>query len=466
MTMLRRVIFGAVVCVACGDDSTGPSTPPAPEIEAAEVWASEHNVLSAVVSVRARHTDSVRVRFHLADESSAVDSVTPVAALDGAAATIPVLGLLPERAYLLRVVTYGAGGTVVGEPLELTTSSLPTDLPQYTATGDAPAPGYIVFAAGKYGLVIDNSGRIVWYRWFADGPGLNFMAEPTGRYVARPETPGAIAPHRWVELDPLGNITRTFGCARGLEPRFHDLISDATGGYWILCDETRIMDLSAYGGVADAQVTGTVVQHVDANGALLFEWSPFDHFAITDVEPAALTGAAVNWTHGNSLDLDADGDLLVSFRNLAEITKIDVPTGAVRWRLGGLRNEFTFVDTPFPAFSRQHGVRAYAPGALMILDNLGNAAESRAERYTIDESRRTARLTTSYGAGPGVVAALGGSVQDIAGGHTLVSYGPAGRVEEYDETGRVVWRIERNAGYIFRAQRIRSLYAPGVGTAR
>lgn len=47
-----------------------------------------------------------------------------------------------------------------------------------------------------------------------------------------------------------------------------------------------------------------------------------------------------------------------------------------------------------------------------------------------------------------------------------MSFGTAGRVEEYDATGRVVWRIEGNAGYVFRAQRIRSLYAPGVGTAR
>ena len=50
--------------------------------------------------------------------------------------------------------------------------------------------------------------------------------------------------------------------------------------------------------------------------------------------------------------------------------------------------------------------------------------------------------------------------------HTLVSYGNGGRVEEYNATGRVVWRIEGKPGYIFRAQRIRSLYYPGVGTAR
>jgi hypothetical protein len=65
-----------------------------------------------------------------------------------------------------------------------------------------------------------------------------------------------------------------------------------------------------------------------------------------------------------------------------------------------------------------------------------------------------------------VSAQLGGSVQELPGGRTLVSFGTAGRVEEYDAAGNVVWRIEGNPGYVFRAQRISSLYAPGVGLPR
>jgi hypothetical protein len=44
----------------------------------------------------------------------------------------------------------------------------------------------------------------------------------------------------------------------------------------------------------------------------------------------------------------------------------------------------------------------------------------------------------------------------------LVSFGSGARVEEYDSSGLVVWRILGNAGYVFRAQRIESLYAPTV----
>jgi len=201
-------------------------------------------------------------------------------------------------------------------------------------------------------------------------------------------------------------------------------------------------------------------------GELLFRWSPFDHFDITDLDPASRTGANVNWTHGNSLDLDSDGNLIVSFRSLSEITKIDTRTGAVLWRMGGLKNQFTFQDAGALAFSFQHGVRLTAPDHLLLLDNLGDPSGSRAERYEYDAPLRTARQTGSYGSSPAVTAALGGSTQDLPGGRTLVSFGPAGRVEEYDASGQVVWRIEGNAGYVFRAQRIRSLYRPGVGSPR
>jgi hypothetical protein len=233
-----------------------------------------------------------------------------------------------------------------------------------------------------------------------------------------------------------------------------------------MCDEQRTMDLTTMGGVAEARVTGTAVEHVAGDGTLLFHWSPFDHFAITDGQPADRIGTNVNWTHGNALDFDVDGNLIVSFRNLGEITKIDAVSGAVIWRMGGRQNQFTFSDPSIPVFSGQHSARIAAPGELMMLDNLGNPGQSRAERYTMDETAHTVRLAHSYGSIPSVVTQIGGSVQSLPNGRTLVSFGTAGRVEEYDAAGSVMWSIHGDAGYVFRAQRIRSLYAPGVGTAR
>ena len=457
------------LAVALASCAVEPSGPPAPRIEVATAVANPNNVLSAVVTVTAHDADSVAVRFQLTGVPGASADRTPSVPLVDQTAVIPVLGLEPSRSYEFHVVAFGAGADVVGQPLGFETGALPADLPSFVASGQNPAPGFVTIAVGSasnYVLVIDNAGRVVWYRHFPDGTGLNFMAQPTGHYVLRPPTPTAGDIEPWVELDPLGNIVRTLTCASGLQPRPHDLILEAGGAYWILCDEARTMDLSAEGGVANAKVTGTVIQHMGAAGELLFQWSPFDHFAITDLPAADRTGATVNWTHGNAISVDADGNLLVSFRSLNEITRIDGRTGAVLWRLGGLRNEFTFVDTPQPAFVHQHGVRLDGAAEIVLLDNIGNPSESRAERYWIDASTRTARLEQAYGSTPAVVTEIGGSVQPLTGGRTLVSFGTAGRVEEYDAGDQLQWHIEGNAGYVFRAQRIRSLYQPGVGDPR
>jgi hypothetical protein len=462
----RRLVLAATISTACAGDPTTPSTALLPIIRASSSATNSTNVLSATVIVDVRDADSVAVRFHLTDEISLSDSVTPDVRSSADAATIPVLGLLPSRRYSLRAVAYSDGGKTIGDEMLITTDTLPSDLPKYKASGEDPSAGYIVFAAGLYGIVIDNTGRVVWYHRFPYGAGLSFMAEPNGRYVAKPTNAVSAPNDPWVEIDILGNVTRSLGCAQNLASRPHDLIGQTDGSYWLMCDEMRTMDLASVGGVAAARVTGTMVQHLSSGGAVIFQWSAFDHFDITDGEPNDRKGATVNWTHGNAIDLDTDGNLLVSFRNLNEITKIDAVSGAVIWRMGGRRNQFSFFDSPSAPFAGQHSVRVSGIGEIAILDNVGMAGESRAKRFIINVPAHTAQLAGLYTASPGAVTLIGGSVQPTERRRTLVSFGTAGRVEEYDANGKVVWRIDGNAGYVFRAERILSLYAPGVGTSR
>ena len=434
----------------------------------AVVSANPDNVLSAIVRVRAggggeQGIDSVAVRY--AGDAATGVGVTPAVRMGAdtmASTTIPVLGLWPEQGYSMQVVGYTRCGSIDGAPVAFTTGSLPADLPTYTASGSAPTPGYVAFAASPFGIVIDNTGRVVWYHRFPNGSGLNFQSQPSGtrHWFAMP--PGQ--PLRWVEIDPLGAVVRTFGCARNLQPRFHDLIVRSDSSVWLMCDETRPMDLTAFGGVARAQVTGTVVQHLAADGRLLFEWSAFDHFALTDLDPLDRQSANVNWTHGNAIDLDRDGNLIASFRSLSEITKISTTTGAVLWRMGGRAGQYAFENSDRSFFERQHGVRVASSGELLLLDNLSDPTASRAKRiaYDLTTIPPRVRLVASYGSQPSVVALLGGTTQELANGRTLVAYGNGGRVEEYDVDGKVVWRIDGSPGYVFRAQRIASLYQPGA----
>ena len=465
--MPARGVAVLALAACAGDHPIAPHVAAAaPVIDSVAIAAGPWNVLSAVARVRVRHADRIVVRFRPAGDGLATEGAAPDAVVAGDSASAPVLGLLPARTYAMRVVALGPGGQATSDSVAFTTGALPGDLPRYRAAGVVPQPGFVVFSAGTYGVVVDDGGRVVWYRRLPGGAGLSFMVEPTGVYAAHPPPPARGAPAPWLLFDALGNQLGAIDCAGGLPSRPHDLLLEPDGGRWLLCDSTRTIDLAALGGSATARVTGTVVQHVAADGRVLFQWTPFDHFEITDLDAAERRGTDVNWTHGNALDLDDDGNLLVSFRSLNEITKIDVRTGRVLWRFGGRANRFAVSESSAPPFTHQHGLRMLHDGAFVLLDNLGDPSATRAERWVVDAGAGTARLARAYSSEPAVVTPIGGSVQALPRGHLLVSFGTAGRVVEYDSTGRVVWRIAGNAGYVFRAQRFRSLYAPGRDASR
>jgi len=156
-----------------------------PEVSSSSVVRNPANVLSAIAVAEVRLTDSVRVRFGPVGQP--LDSVTSASVASGASVSLPVFGLLERTSYRMQAVAFNGCGATNGKSHEFTTESLPADLPRYTASGADPSPGYVAFAAGSYGIVIDNSGRVVWYHRFANGPGLNFQPQPNGRYAARPK---------------------------------------------------------------------------------------------------------------------------------------------------------------------------------------------------------------------------------------------------------------------------------------
>jgi hypothetical protein len=451
----------AAFAAACAD-AYAPVRAPQPVVSIMSIEANTANVLAASIAVATTFADSVRVQFHVLGASG--DSITP-AVVAQSVLDLPVYGLLPQQPYAFRVTAYGPGGIATSDSATLTTGALPDDVPAFTTAGTSSANGFVVFSSGKYGIVIDYTGRVVWYRAFEpSGPGLNFIALSNGRYAAQPPAPGATPV--WHEIAPSGELTRTFGCARGLTPRFHDLIREPDDSYWIICDDARITDLSEFGGNAAARVVAAEIQRIAANGTVLFSWNAFDHLDITDLDAGSRAGAVVNWTHANAIALDAAGTLLVSFRNLNEIIAINTASGAIRWRLGGVRDDYGLTACCGPAFARQHGVRFTGNGHLIFLDNSGTPGDSRVRRYSLDASTLQAQLRGAFSANPPVVAGVGGSVQELPSGNILAAFGDGARVAEFTPDGQIVWRIDGNPGYVFRAQRIASLYAPGVGTSR
>ena len=77
--------------------------------------------------------------------------------------------------------------------------------------------------------------------------------------------------------------------------------------------------------------------------------------------------APFDYAHTNSVNLDTDGDFLMSARNTWTIYKIDRETGNIRWRLGGKNS--TFRLPPAARFAWQHDAHRRSDGAITVFDN-------------------------------------------------------------------------------------------------
>lgn len=444
----------AFLSVGCGDDPVdpGPPDPPDPEYGQALLTPAAANINSAAVVVEATGYDHVRLRLRTPGEPDVTGP--PYAFADGVAHA-SALGMLAEHDYAIDILVTTGAETDSAETLVHSTGSLPDWLPDVTPTGDPAEDGFIGMAHPSGGFIVDNQGRVRWYVTSEDPVLNNFQAHPSGEYTMFGTDD---LTRLYKVLDERGDVVGTIGCI-GRVTRFHEIRVMSQGDYWALCDRDIPTDLSSRGGAVDGTVTWTVLQHAGADGELLFEFDTSQHFSLDDIDPTVIDGAqAVNMTHGNAIDLDADGNVLVSFRSLDELTKIDVTSGEILWRLGGRANQFS-IDDPTRNFARQHGLRLVGPGVLQLLDN-GEAAPSRLVRYLIDEQGLTAQRVFEYAHESNAFTLVGGSTDVLAGDRALVSFGRAGRVVETDATGAPIFELTGLEGqYIFRAFRIPSLYA-------
>lgn len=176
-------------------------------------------------------------------------------------------------------------------------------------------------------------------------------------------------------------------------------------------------------------VRGSGLQEIQ-NGAAVFNWLSTDHPELyacsTDGNNFAQNNGA-DHAHWNSLQVDADGHWLASFRHLDAVLKIDRTTGAIRWILGGPCDQFGLSATQ--KFVHQHDARRAPDGRLSLFDNRNGNAASRVLAFNLDEATKT--LVTGNPALPGFAEFSGdmhqsfnlGSAQLFASGKVLVGWG-------------------------------------------
>lgn len=353
-------------------------------------------------------------------------------------------------------------------------TGLPPDFPQLIVTkSDSPSPGYIFLSTfsspmdtsyGHFLIIADNEGNPVFYKRLSDqsaNQAWDFTLQRTGVLTyAYPFTDPT-----WYVMNTSFQVIDSFRCGNGYVDDGHDMKILPNGNIILLADDYEQIDMSKIvrGGDPEATVLELVIQELDKNKNVIFQWRTMDHFNVTDGIGTTLTGTSVDPFHCNAVEMDHDGNILLSSRYLCEITKIDIETGEIIWRLGGNNNQFNFINDPLE-FTWQHDIRRLPSGDITLMDN-GNQHTppfSRAVEYKLDEIDKTATLVWQFQHDPSSYNSFMGNVQRLTNGNTVIGWGgaPTPTVTEVRPDGSVALEMSfpHDSALSYRAYRFPFLF--------
>jgi hypothetical protein len=345
------------------------------------------------------------------------------------------------------------------------------------------APGYVFVAPkrgeGQFGtLIFDNDGEPVWVRPL-ENQELYPMDFKVQLYGGEPVL-------TWCESKVLGGhgfgeyviadtsyreITRV-QAGNGYQADHHEFLITPRNTALITAFGKVQADLTSMGGTEDQLVWDSVAQEVDIEtGEVLFEWHSIDHIAVdeTFVELSSdMRVGAFCYFHINSVDIDSDGDLLISARNTFAVYKVDRETGEVIWRLGGKKSDFDM--GPGTWIRYQHDARRQPDGTITIFDNGGVRLDGQSFGITLDldMDNMKATLVSRYDHPDKPWADTQGNVQMLPNGNAFVGWGdaPSFAVSEFDADGELLFSASLpNTLHAYRAFRFPWTGSPGDAPA-
>jgi hypothetical protein len=320
------------------------------------------------------------------------------------------------------------------------------------------APGYIfigpklaVHQAGP--MIVDNRGQVVWFHPLKFTKGItDFRVQ---RYRGKPVltwwrgrlSNRGVGDGWFVIYDDSYRPVAEVHAGNGLVADVHEFLITRNDTAMICIYHRRFVDLTAVGGPKEGKIWDGIVQEIDIpTGRVLFEWHSYPQVGIKESyakAPDRSRGAKAlpyDYFHLNSVDVDTDGNLLVSSRNTHTIYKVDRRSGKVLWRLGGKKSDFAL--GPGVRFAWQHDARRQRDGTITLFDN-GAAPPvekfSRALVLRVDTQKKRATLVRSYRHPQRLLSPFEGNAQVLPDGHVVVGWGGWPYVTEFARNGRVLF---------------------------
>ncbi|MGC9344218.1 MAG: arylsulfotransferase family protein, partial [Bacteroidales bacterium] len=339
---------------------------------------------------------------------------------------------------------------------------LPDDFPSITTikSGET-APGYIfltvsadVEGVGYYVFMMDDDGNPVLHKKLEDDYSYDFKVQPNGllsyaQFLSHHSyTGGGNCIH--MVLDEEMNVVDSFQLKNGYIAEAHDfqLLPNghvlAFGYYLTQMDLSDIVD----GGYPNAMVSGGIVQELDNDKNVVWQWRSWDHYDHTDYSFGRRSSQqTVSEFHLTTINLDTDGHMFLGTPSWTK--KINRQTGEIMWHLGGDENEFSFIGVDsLEAVSDLTGHAFYRleNGNVLIYDNgpRRGSGTSEAHEYMLDEVNKITTKVRTFTPETDIAAWHRGNAQRLPNENTLVGWGgasgdPIPTCTEFDSLGNTVF---------------------------
>ena len=324
--------------------------------------------------------------------------------------------------------------------VEVTTTQAPEDT----------APGYIFAAlkegAGKHGpMIIDDQGDLVWfgkYRSARDFKMQYYRGEPVLTWWEGKVIVGH-GVGEYVIFDGSYREKARVRAGNGLQGDLHEFLITPEDTALLVAYAPRRWDLSPIGGPVDGMVWEGIVQEVDIEtGEVIFEWHSLEHVGIEEsyIELPEDPDYLYDYFHINSIDVEPDGNLLISARNTWGVYKVERGSGRLTWRLGGKKSDFEMGIGSRSAF--QHDARRQRDGTITIFDNGAHPKvhdRSRGIVVELDEEKMSAKLVREYTSPEKRLSTSQGNMQLLPNSNVLIGWGSGPFISEFSHEGELLF---------------------------
>jgi hypothetical protein len=312
-------------------------------------------------------------------------------------------------------------------------------------------------------MIVDANGGLV---WFDPVPaGLRASDFRVQRYLGKPVltwwqglSGSGLGRGNDVMFDSSYRQIATVNGANGLPADLHEFQITPLNTAIITTFQAVYWDASAVkGGNKRQVVVDSVVQEIDIpTGLLLYQWDSLDHVPVSESYVRAPTRVKnpYDYLHVNSVDVDTDGNLVVSGRNTWAIYKINRHTGAMIWRLGGKHSNFKLAPGTYWAFQHDVRVQAHNDQYVTLFDNESGVYRVRKQsgavklRLDVKHMRATGVHRDSHS--PEALAPFAGDVEQLPDHNNFVGWGARPYISEYSPGGKLLFDahfVDENASY-------------------